>query len=122
MLPHILIYTDRLPANSNGCANGPVVRIRPSKKGDKGLLEHEALHTHQWWTGGLLIHSLRYKWSKAYRQDCEVACYREQLGYPHPRYTTDELREMYATWLSDPSETTGYGLTLTKEDALKLLS
>ena len=123
--PYILQVTDNMDINSNGQAQGPYVRIRKGKEGDKGLLYHELKHVQQWYYWILFLgipHSLLYRYYKPYRQWSEVSAYRKQLEYDHPRYTKDELREMYAGWLSDPSPVTGYGLTLTKERALQLLS
>lgn len=100
-LPYLLIYTDDMDANSNGQANGPVVRIRRGKEGDEGLKQHEICHVHQWWRT-LSLHSLLYLVSKRYRLRAEVEAYRKQLEYPNPRYTQDQLRELYADWLSAP--------------------
>lgn len=125
MTLYITIYTDKIPPNSAGCANGPIIRIRPEKKGDEGLLAHEIEHVRQWWCWIPLLglpHSLLYLLSKRYRQWSEVTAYRIQLEYPHPKYTVEERREMYATWLSIPDNIQGYGLIITKEEAVKLLS
>lgn len=124
MIPHILIYTDRLPENSNGCANAFIIRIRPSHKDDRGLLEHELIHVKQFWCHGLLIHSVLYRYNKRYRLKCEVEAYRKQLEYPHPKYGTGELWQMYAWWLAAPGWVEGYDLQdiVTKEEALALLS
>lgn len=123
MIPHITFYTDNLPPTSAGRAYGPVILIRKGYENDIGIMEHELEHVRQWWVHGLLIHSLMYIFSQRYRQWSEVRAYRIQLEYPHPRYTKDQLREMYATWLSIP-EPEGYGLQdiCTKEQALQLLS
>jgi hypothetical protein len=109
------------PEGSAGCANACFVRIRKGKEGDKGLLAHELKHVEQFWNDPI-AHSYRYRFDKHYRLDCEVEAYRVQLYTPHPRLSIEDRREMYATWLSDPSSVTGYGLTLTKKEALRLLS
>ena len=45
----MIFYSDRLvPENSGACARGPFIFIRETKRGDKGLLEHERLHVKQW--------------------------------------------------------------------------
>lgn len=117
----VVIYTDWLPTNSDGCANAFVIRIRPDHRGDTGLLAHEQVHVSQWWRT-LGLHSLLYLCSKRYRLKAEVEAYREQLRYPHPTLSRDQQRDLYATWLSSP-EPEGYGChtICTKERALELL-
>ena len=112
---YLLVYTDRLPQNSNGCANGPIIRIRPAYEGDEGLLAHEKVHVSQWWRT-LGFHSLLYLVSKKYRLQAEVEAYREQL-----KYNPENILK-YARWLSLP-EPEGYGCQdiCTQERALELL-
>lgn len=121
MMPHILIYTDKLPEHSAGCANGPIIRIRPSKREDKGIMAHELVHVRQWWMT-IGFHSLLYLLCTKYRQWAEVQAYRKQLEYPNARYTREELIDMYATWLSYPDNIQGYGLLISKEEAIILLN
>jgi len=47
--PYLLFYTDNVKEGSAGQANGPVIRIRPAYKDDKGLLFHEIEHVRHWW-------------------------------------------------------------------------
>lgn len=109
-------YTDRfIPANSAGCARGPVIFIRPKYRDDIGLLRHEECHVRQWWHT-LGLHSILYLVSKAYRLKAEVEAYREQLKHP-PANGSEEYRDKYAGFVS-----TGYGLDITKEQALEMLS
>ena len=123
-LPYLLIYTDDMDANSNGQANGPVVRIRRGKEGDEGLKQHEICHVHQWWRT-LGLHSILYLVSKKYRLKAEVEAYREQLKWMGWR--SDRLpgyyEDLYATWLSIPAPE-GYDChsICTKEQALEMLS
>lgn len=50
MIPHILVHTDKINEHSNGTTNAFVIRIRPVKKDDKGLLAHELEgHVKRWW-------------------------------------------------------------------------
>lgn len=86
------------------------------------MLAHEVCHVEQFWNNPL-FHGLRYRFSKAYRLDCEVKAYREQLQHKHPVYKWNERREMYAGWLSAPGWADGYNLQdiCTKEQAIKLL-
>jgi hypothetical protein len=113
-----IFYTDNLPIGTGGCANGPVIRIRPRYKasGDLGIKAHEICHTEQWWKGGLLIHSLRYKFSKAYRLACEVQAYKEQLRWPPAVDHKPEYQALYAQYISED-----YGLSITVSEAFKLL-
>ena len=68
--PSITLYTDNLPPDVGGCANGPIVRIRPKYRNDTGIHAHEAEHVRQWWVGVLLgaraalaISSIPSQWS-----------------------------------------------------------
>lgn len=63
MIPHIKIYTDDLPPNVGGCANGPIIRIRHKYRDDSGILAHELVHVRQWYAGvliGALLAALLY--------------------------------------------------------------
>lgn len=113
--PAIVFYTDYLPADSRGCANGPIIRIHPQYKDDKGLLEHEAEHAHQWWKT-LGLYSLLYLFSKKYRLWAEVAAYRVQLQYP-PATDNPEYIDNYAGAISRK-----YNLDITPEAVRKLLT
>ena len=128
--PGILIYTERLPDDSRGCANGPIIRIHPHYKDDKGLHEHEAEHVRQWWKT-LGLHSLLYLLSKQYRLWAEVAAYRVQLQYPPAMnviedagvpdmtehiFPNPQYVESYAAVIAKK-----YGLDVTVEEARRLL-
>ena len=76
-----LTYTDSLPEGVGGQAKAWFIKIRPEYKDDKGILAHELVHVHQFWTKGLLVHMLRYTWSKDYRLQCEIEAYKVQLTY-----------------------------------------
>jgi len=79
----IVIYTERVPKDSAGVANGFVVRILPEYRDDKGLLVHELEHVRQWWMHGLTIHDLLYLFVRRYRLWAEVQAYRKQVAvYP----------------------------------------
>ena len=77
----LIFYTDNLPEWMGGCANGPVIRIRPKYKYDAGILKHELQHVKQWFAT-LGLHSLLYLVSKRYRQWAEVQAYRAQMRWP----------------------------------------
>ena len=108
--PGLLFYTEKLPAGCGGCANGPIIRIRPRYRNDKGLHEHEAEHVRQWWRT-LGLHSLLYLVSRKYRLWAEVAAYRVQLQNPPAKDTGEQIGcyvELYSTALADK-----YGLDIT---------
>lgn len=79
--PALVIYTDDLPGDIGGQARGPVVLIKTKYATDIGLLMHELTHVKQWWLT-LGLHSLAYRFSRAYRLWSEVAAYREQMTFP----------------------------------------
>ena len=103
------------PEGSAGCANACFIRIKKGYENDAGLLHHEICHVGQWWKT-LGIHSIFYPCSKAYRLIAEVEAYKVQLQHPHPKYTVDELRDMYAGFIAND-----YKLAITKEEAARML-
>ena len=88
-------------AGFQGTSYGPIIFIRPRCIDDRGMLEHELVHSRQFWN------PRKWFWSKL---DREVEAYREQLKW-HP----DRL-EIFATILA-----TRYRLNITKEEATALL-
>jgi len=108
-LPHLVIYTDRLPDGVAGAANGPVVRIRSAYRSDAGLHAHEYRHVQQWYLASVMTalllavlvlvcggvqgtllalcpaalasHSLAYLLWPRYRLWAEVDAYRVQMRY-----------------------------------------
>ena len=105
----MIFYTDFMPARFSGYTIGPIILIRPSRRGDAGLLEHEKVHVAQFWRSlgilpllSLFIPSLRLKF--------EVEAYRKQLE------SNPTSAELYATFIA-----TKYGLSISVTDALKLL-
>ena len=48
-LPYLTFYTDNLPPNTGGTAQGPVVKIKNKYKEDAGLHAHEYTHVKQWY-------------------------------------------------------------------------
>ena len=106
----LILYTDALiPERFAGITYGPVICIRPSKKNDRGLLEHEKIHVKQFWrTLGLF--GILYALSPKRRLKYEAEAYREQLKY------APGSEDLFATYLM-----TKYNATITKEEALALL-
>ena len=115
MIPHILFYTDWIKEGRGGVTNAFVIRLRPKYKDDEGIYQHELVHVKQWWRT-LSFTSFLYLLSKRYRLKAEVEAYRKQL-----EYNPGNLIK-YATWLSDPSSKTGYGLNVSREEVIRLLA
>ncbi|MDH3975542.1 MAG: hypothetical protein OEV42_14790 [Deltaproteobacteria bacterium] len=113
-LPVTIEYTDDLPEQHTGYAEGFRVKIRPSHRNDRGLLEHEIIHVKQWYrTFGL--YSLLNKYSRKYRLKYELEAYREQLKhYPDANYA--RLVDRFAGFIADK-----YELGISKEEAKDLL-
>lgn len=86
----------------------PFIFIRPSRKGDVGLLEHEKVHVKQFWRNPLMC--FWYVLSKKARFEYEVEAYKVQATH------NPEKLEDYAEALA-----TKYGLNITKEQALAAL-
>ena len=106
----MIFYTDFMPARFSGYTIGPIILIRPSRRGDAGLLEHEKVHVAQFWRSlgilpllSLFIPSLRLKF--------EVEAYRKQLE------SNPGSALYFAGFIS-----TKYGLSISVTDALKLLT
>ena len=102
---YILIYTDNLPANVGGRANGPVIRIKNKYRDDKGIHEHEFCHARQWWKT-LGLHTLLVLFSKKYKFWCEVQAYKEQLKY------SPGNEDLFASFISK-----NYGLNVSVDEA-----
>jgi len=120
MIPHILIYTNWMPKDSDERTNAFMIRIRPKRKGDAGILAHGIEHVRQFYIT-LGLHGFLLAVSKRYKLWAEVKAYRAQLSHSSE---ADYARhkDLYATWLSAP-EPEGYGLQdiITKEEAIVLL-
>lgn len=106
-----LSYTDSLPEGVGGQAKAWFVKILPKYKEDKGILAHELVHVRQFWTKGLLVHMLRYTYSKNYRLQCEIEAYKVQLTYNPENFDFFALRI-----------TQMYGLTITEGEVKLLLT
>lgn len=104
-----VFYTDWfvLP-NIAATTYGPFIFIRPSKRGNVGILEHEKVHVKQFWRNPFF--GIAYLLSKRARLKYEVEAYKKQLKYASGR------EEVFAQILA-----TEYRLNISKEEALKLL-
>ena len=107
----MVFYTDRfIPKGAAGCARGPFIFIRPKYKGDRGLLEHEKVHRHQWLLT-LSLHSWLYLFVPEYKLHAEIMAYAEQA-----RWYEDDRLPKFAGYIAK-----NYGLKISEADALKLL-
>lgn len=106
---HFVFYTNWfIPERFQATTYGPFIFIRPTKKDDIGLLEHEKVHVRQFWSNPLF--GLEYFFSKEARLKYEAEAYREQLKYSPGR------EEVFAGILA-----TRYTLGITIEQALAAL-
>lgn len=137
--PSLTIYTDKLPEDVGGCANGPVVRIRTKYRDDTGIHAHEAEHVRQWWMGvligvlaaltilsipsvwsawwplaliaGCALHPLAYGLLPRYRLWAEARAYRIQI-----KHYPDDRARLFAGFLASR-----YGLNISIEEAANAL-
>ena len=78
----LVFYTRRfLPAESAGCARGPVIIIDPEYKDDEGIYQHELEHVKQAARLLFIGHALLYLFVRAYRKWAEVKAYAVQTKY-----------------------------------------
>lgn len=113
ILPAIVIYTDRVPEGSAGCANAMIVRIRPKYVNDEGLLQHELTHVKQAYRLLILFHSLLYLLDDPYRLHAEVEAYRKQLEYSQDKVADTDR---FAGFISEK-----YDLDVSRDAAAMLL-
>jgi len=130
----LTLYTNNLPAQFAGTAQGFVVKIRPQYKDDKALHEHEYTHVKQWYkwlfawlliTGllvigtyeqlgyalaplaiaGVGVHGLLYLLVPSYKLHAEAEAYAVQVKHGAD---IDKMANGLATW---------YGLDITQSEA-----
>ncbi len=116
IFPALVFYTNRLKEGFNGVANGPVVRIRPGRKDDEGLLQHELTHVRQFYRFGMIFPALLYWASEDFRLAAEVEAYAVQLRYSKNPLHVAVDRKRFAKVIS-----TKYGLHVLPEDVEELL-
>ena len=127
-----VFYVDKLPVA--GRANGPVIRILKTYRDDYGLFQHELTHVKQWFVIGLAftipptmlaylfgmrplglfgmtMFNVLYFFVDDFRLRAEVEAYRVQAKY-YDDYRLDKFASFIAT---------RYKLSITQEEALKLL-
>lgn len=76
-LPVLVFFTDNVRKGFGGTTYGPIITIRKKYKNDIGLIEHELVHSKQWYRT-LATHGIWYWLSDRYRLKCEVEAYRTQ--------------------------------------------
>jgi len=138
MIPHIIKYTDDMPAWMGGYAKWFYIAIRPKYKDDKGIHAHELEHVKQWWITsiiacaliaavlwytkppldyyslvilGLVTFQLLYAGIPQFKLKMEVLAYKKQI----PHYP-DDRTALFAGFIAKK-----YGLTITAEEAEQLL-
>jgi hypothetical protein len=111
MIYPLTFYVNSLPPGVNGRANGPIIRILKSRKGDEGLYQHELTHVKQAFLGLFIVHALLYKFLPEYRLWAEVQAFKKQAEY----YPDDRI-PLFAAAIA-----TRYNLKISKENAEKLL-
>ena len=99
----VVIYSSfGVPGKYSGIAYGPIVFILPEYIDDRGLLEHELVHTRQFWNP--------LKWFKG-KLWWEVEAFKEQA-----KWYSDDRSRAFASLIS-----TSYALDISVEKAQKLL-
>jgi hypothetical protein len=105
-----VFYTDSIiQSKFSGQTYGPFIFIRPSKRSDIGLLEHEKVHVKQFWSNPLF--GLWYLFSKKSRAKFEAEAYCVQLKYSPGK------EDIFANHLA-----TKYNLGISHAEALAMLS
>ena len=114
IIPVPVFFTDSLPEKFGGASYGLFIKLRPKYEKDEGLLQHELVHSQQFWLWtmvgcvvsalmyftkyqplywyvpaamSMMIHPLAYKFYVGYRFECEVHAYAVQMevnGWTEP--------------------------------------
>lgn len=92
------------------------VVIRSDLRNDSGVHLHELEHVEQAYRGWLLIHALRYVFSRSYRARAEAAAYHVQVC----TYPTHQ-QEAVTRWAADRM-VADYGLAIDHGQAMKLIA
>jgi hypothetical protein len=95
-----------LPGSLLGICLGPVVLLHHSLMLDQPSIEHELVHSRQFWRNGLVLHFLRYWLQPSYRQAMEIEAFSAELGN-RPEDEYQRCLEMAASSLSSR-----YGLSI----------
>jgi hypothetical protein len=98
----VFYFSFGVPRNNSGIAYGPIVFILPEYMDDRGLLEHELVHTRQFWNP--------LKWFKG-KLWWEVEAFKEQA-----KWYSDDRSKSYAGLIAAK-----YGLDISVGKAEELL-
>ena len=98
----VFYFSFGVPRKHSGIAYGPIVFILPEYRNDRGLLEHELVHTRQFWNP--------LKWFKG-KLWWEVEAFKEQA-----KWYSEDRSHAFARLISS-----GYALDISVENAEKLL-
>jgi len=98
----VFFYSFGVPRKHSGIAYGPIVFILPEYINDRGLLEHELVHTRQFWNP--------LKWFKG-KLWWEVEAFKEQATW-----YSEYMSRVFARLIS-----TSYAVYISVEEAEKLL-
>lgn len=80
----MIVYTNLIPARYDGLTCWPFILIRPSRRDDHGLREHELVHhRRQAWITPIWF--LRYWLSKSFRLQEEAIAYRTSVAFGMPQ-------------------------------------
>lgn len=100
ILPVWTIFTEKfLPQGRAGQCYGIFNVIKPASRGDKGIIEHELVHSRQWYRGLGVFHWLRYKYSWAYRYRAELQAYAVQLTH-YDEFSVSRMM-LFAKYISE---------------------
>ena len=78
-LPVPVLSLDRMPGRLIGLSLGVFVVVRSDYAGDRPTIVHELEHCRQFWTGGLVVHMVRYYASQTYRLRTELEAFQAEL-------------------------------------------
>lgn len=104
-----------IPSRFTAYTIGFVVLVRPSAKGDEGMLQHELTHVKQFWHNP--VGPIFSMFNRKLRQKYEVEAYKVQMSYPPYKDEYDRYLSVFSAVLS-----TKYNLGITFNEAKKLLS
>jgi hypothetical protein len=91
------VVNNALTPRIAGFSTGPYVRIKKGYENDKGLIEHELVHSKQFYRLPI-IHWLMYLLLPTYRYKCEIEAYREQLRH-YPNEDKERLSYKFAMFI-----------------------
>ncbi len=113
--PTLVVSMPWLPGTLLGVCLGPVVLLHRRLMDDAPSIEHELVHSRQFWRNGVVLHFLRYWLQPTYRQAMEVEAFSAELQ----NRPLDEYQSCLESAAS--SLATRYGLRIDIETAMTAL-